>query len=199
MKSVLQDAQFLSTLCHDLRGPLGGLTTWIHVLSSGGERPETQAQALAAMMRSVQTQVALIDQLSEFAALLEAQPDPMETPVELLPIVWSVIAGLGDISRVQVRLEGSEPVLAFSERRLTWILRQLLTCGFSSPPGTAIEVLVDTTGDDLALVLEAPGKPRAMGIVLARALLEDEDGACSLDAHEAAGRATLMVHLPLHR
>jgi hypothetical protein len=194
MRTVLQDAQFLSALCHDLRGPLGGLSTWIHVLSSQHD-PETRAQALAAMLRSVQSQVVLIDQISELAVLLEAPPDPLETPVELLPVVWSVIAGLGDLSRVRVRLEGSEPVLAVNERRLTWILRQLLAGGISTPPGTTIDLLVDTRDGGLDLVFEAPGKPRAMGIVLSRALIDLERGA--VEAHEVSGQATVRVRLPL--
>src|SRR5262245_53173751 len=58
------DPEFVAALCHDLRGPLGAIGTWVHVLNSNRATPETQARALASMTADVKVLGGFIEQLS---------------------------------------------------------------------------------------------------------------------------------------
>lgn len=107
----VSDPAFLAAVCHDLRGPLGAIGTWIHVLSSGRADAATQQQALGAMQRDVSAQGRLIERLGVLSSILAGTPAVIEE-VDLV----SLLGELGHPSPAS-----SVPVLADAR-----LLRQLL-------------------------------------------------------------------------
>jgi signal transduction histidine kinase len=93
-ESVLQDPEFLSAVCHELRGPLGAIGTWVHVLSSGKAEPEVAAQALLAIERSVRLQAQLVSSLSDLASAAAGTLRLSRSPVNVGALVASLAEAL---------------------------------------------------------------------------------------------------------
>jgi hypothetical protein len=66
----VSDPAFLASLGHDLRGPLGAIGTWIHVLGSEKADAATRTQALVAAQSSVAAQSHLVEHISDLASIL---------------------------------------------------------------------------------------------------------------------------------
>lgn len=189
MKSSLTP-ELLAAACHDLRGPLGAIGTWVHVLASGQVDPEIRAQALAAMGRDVRAQSALLEQLAELAALLAGEALLPPATVELLPLLNA--AGAADSS---VRLEsgaGDVSVQADPER-LKRLLGVLVTSAIKRAAGATLVVRVGRDSQHVTVVVDGAGAPRLVSVALARGLAESQGG--SLDEAVSADRTALTLRL----
>lgn len=60
-------------LCHDLRGPLGAIGTWAHVLGDDRADEATRRRALASMAKDLRELKELIEGLTD-----SRSPDPLE-------------------------------------------------------------------------------------------------------------------------
>ncbi len=114
----LTDPAFLLALCHDLRGPLGAIGTWLHVLGSGKADAATEQQALAAMQRDVGCQRRLIERLDDLSSILGGTLVPSIEEVDL-------VALLQDLG-VRVEAQGSSPRVLADPARLRQLLAILL-------------------------------------------------------------------------
>lgn len=179
--------ELLAAVCHDLRGPLGAIGTWLHVLASGQAEPETRAQALAAMARDVRAQGALLEQLGELASLMAGDLSARPGPVELGPLLASVIS-----AETHVRLEsgpGGARVQA-DPALLARLLSLLVTAAVKRPADAPVSVRVDGAVVEIA----AEGPPRLLGVALARGLAELQGG--SLEETVSETRTSLRLRLP---
>jgi signal transduction histidine kinase len=161
----LSDPAFLAAVGHDLRGPLGAIGTWIHVLASGRADAATQQQALAAMQRDVAQQGRLIAQLTDLASILGGTLTLSIEEVDLAAMLeeWGVRRGDGRRERAL-----ADP------RRLRELLAILL--GAPEEGGPALTVREDAAGVLSIAGLSSKGGPGRVGLTLARALAELQGG-----------------------
>lgn len=189
--------ELLSSLCHDLRGPLGAMGTWVHVLSSGRARPETQAQALASMATDVQAMGSLIEQLSAFGSLLSRSEPIQLEDVDLGAMVESACASApkSTDAEIQVQIDATAPVIVKADKALLTQFANLLAArSLTGRPGGRV-VAVRLDGSQAVLTLETSGAaPRALGAALARALCETQGA--QFEPELPAGRTGFVVRFP---
>ena len=65
--------EFLATLSHELRSPLGSIFMWVELLRSGRLDEARKRQALDAVDRSVQLQMRLIDDLLDVSRIISGK------------------------------------------------------------------------------------------------------------------------------
>jgi light-regulated signal transduction histidine kinase (bacteriophytochrome) len=163
----LTDPRFLAALCHDLRGPLGAIGTWIHVLGSGRADDATQQQALAAMQRDVQAQGRLIEQLADLSSILAGTLRLTVAAVDLRLLLAEMGADL--------RGEVEAPKVLGDLTRL----RQLFALLLPGAGGSTRPALTARAEEPGALWLRGLSPAGALGLVsltLARALAEIQGG-----------------------
>ena len=78
---------FLSAVWHDLRGPLGAIANWVHVLEADGADPHKREEAIEAIRRSVRQQGRRLDDLVDLWNLDAGTFVVVRQPLELLRIV----------------------------------------------------------------------------------------------------------------
>jgi signal transduction histidine kinase len=64
--------ELLSALCHELRGPLGALGNWVHVLGASEADEKTRARALEGLRDGVRTMGTAFDLIAAFTSLQSA-------------------------------------------------------------------------------------------------------------------------------
>jgi light-regulated signal transduction histidine kinase (bacteriophytochrome) len=189
----MADPAFLAGLCHDLRGPLGAIGTWIHVLASGRADAATQQQALAAMQRDVVAQGQLIEQLVDLSSILGGTLPVSIEEVDVVPLVTA----LGIELRAEV--SSSRSVLA-DPKRLRQLLAILLPAsgeGVRDKTRPALTAASETPGSLWIRGLAPQGGPGRVGLTLARALAELQGGALTIS--RGADGWLFAIRLPAPR
>ena len=166
----LSDPAFLASLCHDLRGPLGAIGTWIHVLGSERADAATRQQALAAMRRDVAAQGSMIEQLADLASLFGGTLVLAVAEVDLASLVEQVGAGL--------QVEGPPPRVLADPKRLSQLLEILLPTPTDTPDAAppVLTAKADAPGVCVLRGLTRKGGPALVGLTLARVLAEVQGG-----------------------
>jgi signal transduction histidine kinase len=184
---ALSDPALLRALCHDLRGPLGAIGTWAHVLRSGQADAATQRRALAAILADVAAQGRLLDQLGDLSSIADGSLVPVLETVELLPL----LGGMGATLESDLK---SPTVLADPN-----LLRRLLQVFL--PPREASDqlarVLVAERDERNVVALRGTtphGAPGALGLTMATALAHLQDGQVSTSP--APHGTTFTIRLP---
>jgi signal transduction histidine kinase len=180
----LADPGFLAALCHDLRGPLGAIGTWIHVLGSGRADEATQQQALLAMQRDVLAQGRLIDHLADLSSILGGTFSISTAEVDLVPLLESLGA--------ELRAEAMATKVLADPRRL----RQLLEIFVPAAEG-ARPVLTATAGEPGVLLIQGlahRGGPGFVRLTLARALANAQGGQVTTSG--ATEGTVFVIRLP---
>jgi signal transduction histidine kinase len=67
----LSDEEFLAHLSHRLRGHLGSIANWVHILASGSVTPALQKEALEAIEQAIKAQTRIVDELDARLAARE--------------------------------------------------------------------------------------------------------------------------------
>jgi signal transduction histidine kinase len=184
----LSDPAFLKALSHDLRGPLGAIGTWIHVLRSGRADAATQEQALSAIQRDVGAQSRLLDQLDDLSSILGGTSRPSVEEVDLV----SLLKELG--AELQGRVSPPPTVLA-DPRRLRQIFTILLPG--DAAPGAPSPVLIADDASPATLAIRGSarrGMPSPVGLTLARALVELQGG--HLTTSPTPEKTSFEIQLP---
>src|SRR4051794_17854194 len=65
--------EFLATLSHELRSPLGAIFTWVTLLRGGGVDEERAQRGLEAIERNTRLQVKLIDDLLDVSRIISGK------------------------------------------------------------------------------------------------------------------------------
>jgi signal transduction histidine kinase len=163
---------FLATASHELRTPLASLRGTVELLEEelargapdlgGVRRRAAAAHRQTDRMTSLAEDLLDLGRLDGNAALAT---EPLELR-ELAGTLAAEIAGAAHAAGVSVELDAPAPVWAASDPRATArVLRALLENALrhGAPPGTAVRIMVDATGDRARLrVTDAgPGVPEA--------------------------------------
>ena len=184
----VSDPDFLGALCHDLRGPLGAIGTWIHVLGSGRADTVTQQRALAAMQRDVTTQTRLVEQLADLSSILGGTLVLSTEELDLLSLVEELGA--------ELQARPSPPRVFADPVRLRQLLAILLPATGGSPAVLRPVVTVDHTSPGALRIrgIARKGSPGLVGLTLARALAAAQGGRLTISS--AAEGTAFAIELP---
>lgn len=215
---------FISILSHDLRGPIGTILTWAHLLRGGQLSREKVTQALEAIERSARTQVRLLEQVVDLARLRSGRLsiDPQKTDLgAVAEAAVEAARSAADAKQVALTLTAEDRVQVHGDaERLRQSIGYLLDNAIRSTPesgkvdvvlrrnGSEAEVTLTDSGaglePDVAQSLvarardpEPPGHGRrGLGLPLAVGLVELQGGSVELSS-DGPGRGTVArVRLP---
>ena len=157
--------RFLAMLAHELRNPLAGIASAIHVLrgrfAAGADR--TVEQALRVADRQVKHQARLLDDLLDVSRMVLGKVELRLAPVDLVAIVRQAVeaASFGIHSRAQaLRVElPDEPVVVTGDAiRLEQIAANLLgNAAKYTPAGGRIDLSLSTAGETAILRVSDTG------------------------------------------
>ncbi|HUP37697.1 MAG TPA: MASE1 domain-containing protein [Candidatus Limnocylindria bacterium] len=219
--------EFFAMLGHELRNPLGAITTALHVIDTGAPGDERSAQARDIITRQVRHLVRLVDDLLDVTRLATGKITLARRPVDLAVVARRVVGALAATTpalRLGSETDGSVWIEA-DETRLEQILNNLLgnavkftaaggrvTVGVAVRDGLAV-LSVEDTGAGIAADLlprifdlfvqgqsglHRPAPGLGIGLTLVKRLVDLHGGRIEA-ASEGPGRGSVFtVRFPLH-
>ena len=149
-KQVEQRDLFLATLSHELRNPLGAVTSALRLLQSGRDNSELLQKTLAAIDRQTSQMTALLDDLLDVSRVTKGKIELRRSPVELEHVVRESVESVMQMfekrnQKVKVSI-ASEPAWVDGDAvRLRQIVINLLTnAARYSPQGETIVVSLES-------------------------------------------------------
>jgi PAS domain S-box-containing protein len=152
--------EFFAMLGHELRNPLGAITTALHVIELCGPLDERSGQARAIIARQVQQLVRLVDDLLDVTRLATGKVSLSLRRIDLAAVARRAVAGAGPAARGrQLSCRAASPVwIDADETRIEQILGNLLGNAIKfTPAGGQITVAVEAEGVDAVLRVEDTG------------------------------------------
>ena len=220
--------EFFAMLGHELRNPLGAITTALHVIDLCGPSDVRSGEARAIISRQVQHLVRLVDDLLDVTRLATGKVSLSLRRIDLAAISRRVVAASAASARDH-RIEGHAPEAVWidaDETRIEQILGNLIGNALKfTPAGALVAVRVYTEGPEAVLRIVDAGAgipadllPRVfdlfvqgqttihrreaglgIGLTLVRRLVELHRGRIEA-ASEGPGRgSTFTVRLPAAR
>jgi signal transduction histidine kinase len=181
----VSDPAFLASLGHDLRGPLGAIGTWIHVLGSEKADAATQRQALAAVQSGVVAESHLVEHVSDLASILAGTLRLTLEEVDL----GSLLKDLGVEPRAP---QVSSATVVADPRRVRQLLAILLP-----REGTGPVLVEHDEGPGMVSVRgNRHGGPGLVASTLARALADLQGGRLTITAGEGGTAFVLVLPMP---
>ncbi|HVL66980.1 MAG TPA: hybrid sensor histidine kinase/response regulator [Vicinamibacterales bacterium] len=221
--------EFLATISHELRTPLNAVLGWVHLLRTGKLDPATAARGLESIDRNVRLQAQLTADLLDVSKALtgKLQLNPRQTGLD--EAARQAVAAVTPAATAKgVRVEAALPRDAVTihgdPSRLRQIAWQLLANAIKfTPRGGAVEITVDTFGQDARLIVRDSGRgispeflPRifdrftqadssptrnagglGVGLALVRELVELHGGEIEARNRADGGGAIFIVRFPL--
>jgi len=152
--------EFFAMLGHELRNPLGAITTALHVIDTGGPGDERSAQAREIITRQVRHLVRLVDDLLDVTRLATGKITLGRRPVDLAALTRRVVGSLA-ATTPRLRLEaraGGPAWIEADETRLEQILANLLGNAVKfTPAGGRVTVAIETPDHEAVLRVEDTG------------------------------------------
>ena len=84
--------EFLATLSHELRTPIGAITNWVYLLRTSPPSPAELDEGLAIIDRNAQAQASLIDDLLDTSRILSRKMRLQQKPMQLGPVLQAALA-----------------------------------------------------------------------------------------------------------
>jgi PAS domain S-box-containing protein len=220
--------EFFAMLGHELRNPLGAITTALHVIDTGGAGDERSAKAREIVDRQVRHLVRLVDDLLDVTRLTTGKISLGRHPVDLAAVARRVVGALAATTPARrLRCEAGGAVwIEADETRLEQILNNLLGNAVKfTPSGGRVTVDVAARDGEAVLRVEDTGAgipadllPRifdlfvqgqtglyrpapglGIGLTLVKRLVDLHGGRIEV-ASEGPGRGSVFtVRFPLHQ
>jgi signal transduction histidine kinase/ActR/RegA family two-component response regulator len=218
--------EFIAMLGHELRNPLGAITSAVAVLDRADDNPEAVARAHSIIGRQIAVLTKLVDDLLDVARVTSGKIVLHPGRLDLAQAVRhaiDVLAGAGRLARHELRLDLVEAWTLADATRIEQIVANLVeNAAKYTPPGGRIVVAVRPHEGDVVLEVSDTGmgiapdllplvfdlftqeeraRDRAqgglgLGLTLVRRLVELHGGQITA-ASEGRGRgATFTVRLP---
>jgi PAS domain S-box-containing protein len=152
--------EFFAMLGHELRNPLGAITTALHVIELCGPLDERSGQARAIIARQVQHLVRLVDDLLDVTRLATGKVSLSLRRIDLTAVARRAVAGAGPAAcGRQLTCRAASPVwIDADETRIEQILGNLLGNAIKFTPADGqITVAVEAEGADAVLRVEDTG------------------------------------------
>ncbi len=155
--------ELIARAAHELRGPLGSIANWIHLLSQSTQDATLQQQGLAAIRRALSVSGRLIDELADVAMLRSGRVRLRSGLVDLLPIVEMAL----ERPRAEAREKGVEltlvpgeqsvPVMGDPDRLQQVLLHLVGNARKFTPAGGRVEISLDRDGTSWRLSVSDTG------------------------------------------
>lgn len=218
--------EFLAMLGHELRNPLGSISTAIHILDMLG-KPDDQAARLRGIIgRQTRHLSRLVDDLLDVSRLVAGKIALRRSVEDLKELASRVLASfetLGKIVRHEVSLTGERVRVDADATRLEQVVSNLLDNALKyTPPGGRIDVTVGADGGDAVLCVRDTGvgiDPRTLprifdafvqadrtfdrsggglglGLTLVKRLVELHGGTVSVSSPGANRGSEFVVRIP---
>jgi signal transduction histidine kinase len=156
--------EFLATLSHELRSPLGTVLTWTSLLRSTRPDEAHLARGLEVIERNVRLQMKLIDDLLDVSRIVSGKMWLEMGPVELDTVVAAAITNLRPAAEAKgIRLESIIDSTIGSIRgdatRLQQVVQNLLSNGIKfTPRSGTVRVVVRNDGGQAEVEVSDTGK-----------------------------------------
>jgi signal transduction histidine kinase len=155
----------IARAAHELRGSLGAISNWVHLLSQAAKDRELQQQGLAAIQRALEVSARLIEELSDVALLRSGRLRLRSGLVDLVPIVDMALEKPRAAAREKgvqldvVRDVARVPVMGDPDRLQQIVLHLLGNAVKFTPAGGRVEVSIgrDAMTWQLAVSDTGPG------------------------------------------
>ncbi len=156
--------ELIARAAHELRGPLGSISNWVHLLSQGSKDGALQQQGLAAIRRALNGATRLIENLHDASLLGAGRVSLRLGLVDLASVVEMALerprsAALGKGVRLEfVREVPSVPVMGDPDRLQQIVLHLLANAVECTPAGGRVEVSVGRDGSSWRLAVTDTGR-----------------------------------------
>ena len=152
--------EFFAMLGHELRNPLGAITTALHVIDTGTPGDERSARAREIITRQIRHLVRLVDDLLDVTRLTTGKITLARRPVDLAALARRVVAAVGATTPA-LELRGAADGAVWieaDETRLEQILNNLLGNAVKfTPAGGRVTVAVAARDGEAVLSVEDSG------------------------------------------
>lgn len=156
--------EFLATLSHELRSPLGTILTWVTLLKEGRLAEDRQRHGLDAIERSTQLQVKLIGDLLDISSIISGKTRLELASVDLGTIVQAAVDGIrgaADAKSITIAhaVASDVPRIAGDAMRLLQVVQNLCSNAVKfTPKGGAIGIDVRRVDDVVEIEVRDTGK-----------------------------------------
>jgi signal transduction histidine kinase/CheY-like chemotaxis protein len=151
--------EFLATVSHELRTPLNSILGWAQILSMKPPNADTLARATASLLRNVQAQTRMIDDLIDISRILVGKLHLQMAAVDLRDVVeaaWEVASPGGRAKRLHMTLDVPvTPCLVRGDKdRLQQTVWNLLVNAVKfTPDGGSVSVQLRPRGSSFVLTV----------------------------------------------
>jgi signal transduction histidine kinase len=148
---------------HELRGSLGAISNWVHLLSQSSKDGALQKQGLAAIQRALQVSTRLVEELADVTLLRAGRLRLRAGLVDLVPIVEMALERPRATAREKgvqlevVREVASIPVMGDASRLQQIVLHLLSNAVKFTPAGGRVEVALGRDGTSWHLTVSDTG------------------------------------------
>jgi two-component system CheB/CheR fusion protein len=156
--------EIIARAAHELRGPLGSISNWVHVLSQESKDASLQQQGLAAIQRALDVATRLIEALNDVSVLGAGRLTLRLGLVDLASVVDMALAKPRSAAQEKgVRLEfvrevPSVPVMGDPDRLQQIVLNLLANAVECTPAGGRVEISVGREGSSWRLAVSDTGR-----------------------------------------
>ncbi|HET9253215.1 MAG TPA: ATP-binding protein, partial [Candidatus Eisenbacteria bacterium] len=147
---------FLAMLGHELRNPIGALSSAVHVLEHADRSPESDARVRAAMLRQIRHLGRLVDDLLDMSRVTAAKIRLQRAPVDLSVVARSALETLRIAGALDLHTIGAESESVWvdgDETRLEQVVANLVGNAVKFTPAGGM-VRVTVRNEDGCAVLE---------------------------------------------
>jgi signal transduction histidine kinase len=156
--------EFLATLSHELRSPLGGIFMWVELLRSGRLDEARKRHAYEAIERSARLQMRLIDDLLDVSRIISGKMVIDVGSVDLAATVESALESVrtaADVKAIELRstVDPSLGPLSGDASRLHQVVWNLLSNAVKfTPQGGRVELTVERRPSHLEMTVTDTGQ-----------------------------------------
>jgi signal transduction histidine kinase/CheY-like chemotaxis protein len=153
--------EFVAMLGHELRNPLGAITTAIHVLESRADADETAARLRGIIVRQTQHLSRLVEDLLDISKLVSGKIVLHRRAEDLRDVAMRALASFqeaGKASQHAIAVTGASVRVHGDPTRLEQVVTNLLDNAVKyTPPGGRVDVAVGADGGQAVLTVRDTG------------------------------------------
>jgi signal transduction histidine kinase/ActR/RegA family two-component response regulator len=156
--------EFLATLSHELRNPLNAMLGWARLLESGKLDEEQTRRALQIILRNVDAQVRLVDDLLDMSSVISGRMRLTLQVVDLRDVIQEVLESVRPGAaakglRLHALLESPGAPISGDPDRLRQVVWNLLSNAVKfTPRGGRVEVKAQRVGSHAEIVVADTGQ-----------------------------------------
>lgn len=156
--------EFLATLSHELRSPLGTILTWVTLLKEGRLTDERRRHGLDAIERSTQHQVKLIGDLLDVSSIISGKTRLELASVDLGAVVQAAVEAMRSAATAKSialthRVDPAVPRIVGDPVRLLQVVQNLCSNAVKfTPDGGNVHVDVRLVKDVIEIEVRDTGK-----------------------------------------